>query len=190
MAIAIEMHCNDDMLMQRLQHINKHKEHKKTYEKKSIYPWKYYWNPDNSELMKFIAGCAEVTLGRQYMLSEMIDIIISTAMHKIHTHAEEKEDIMGRLTNMLETPRDKMDLYNGRSFQYPLMSSICPVTYEEAWKDRYPHEVKLSKENYSLVYQPDWNVPMWCKPSLGPIPLGPTPRRGQLNIVISNGPEM
>jgi hypothetical protein len=50
MAIAIEMHCNDDMLMQRLQHINKHKEHKKAYEKKSIYPGKYYWNPDNSEL--------------------------------------------------------------------------------------------------------------------------------------------
>jgi hypothetical protein len=70
------------------------------------------------------------------------------------------------------------------------MKSICPITFAEAWHNKYPNEVKLSKEEYSLVYQPDWNVPMWCKPSLGPIPLGYEPRRGQLNIVISNGPEM
>jgi hypothetical protein len=111
MAIAIEMHCNDDILMQRLQHINKHKEHKKTFEKNSIYPWKYYWNPNISELMKFLAGCTEIMLGKQYMLSEMIDIIMNTAVHKIYEHGEDKLDMIGCLANLLETPRNKINLF-------------------------------------------------------------------------------
>jgi hypothetical protein len=75
---------NENILLQRVQHMNKHKEHKKIYKKNSIYPWNYYWNPDNNNLMKFLSECTEITLGRQYGLSERIEIIIQTTIYKIY----------------------------------------------------------------------------------------------------------
>jgi hypothetical protein len=190
MSIAIEMHCNEEIMYQRLQHIMKNPEHKNTYEMESIYPWKYYWNPDNIELMKFLSGCTEVTLGKAYTLSDMITMIMRVITHKIYDHKENMDVIINDLASYLDTDKENISLINGIRYQYPLTGSIIPATFEEAWIEKYPHEVKLTEEKYLEVYQPDWTVPMWCKPSLGPIPLGINPKRGQLNLVYSDGPGM
>jgi hypothetical protein len=106
----------------------------------------------------------------------MIDMIMKTTIHKIYDHAEDKEDIMECIASMLETPRDKINLYVGRCFLYPMMKNVRPVTYDKAWQERYPNVVKLPEEDYRSVYQV-WTVPMWCKPTIGSLQLGYTPRR-------------
>lgn len=190
MSLAIEVHCNEDLLMQRLQHIKKHSEQRRTYEKRTIYPWKYYWNPHNPELLEFIAGCSEITLGKPYTLKEMIDIILCLIRHKINDHKESEEELTYRISQILNIPKEKIDFNQRQTLIYPLQKSIYPVTFEEAWRDKFKNEVVTPQETYCSIYQPDWNIPLWCKPSIGPVPLGYCNRKGTLNYVISHGPAM
>jgi hypothetical protein len=124
MSIAIEMHCNEDIMYQRLQHIMKNPEHKNTYEERSIYPLKYYWNPENIELMKFLSGCTEITLGKAYTLSEMITTIVRVITNKIYDHKESMDVITSDLSSYLDTDKENISLINGRRYQYPLTGSI------------------------------------------------------------------
>jgi hypothetical protein len=120
----------------------------------------------------------------------MITTIMRVITHKIYDHKENMDVIISDLSSYLDTDQENISLISGRRYQYPLTGSIIPVTFEEAWIEKYPNEVKLSEEKYLDVYQPDWSMPIWCKPSLGPIPLGINPKRGQLNLVYSDGPGM
>jgi hypothetical protein len=177
MASAIEMHCNEEIMYQRYQHITKNRERQKEYEMKSIFPWKYYWNPENLNLMKFLSGCTEITLGRAYTLDEMISKVIQVITHKIEGHGETYNVIACDLANYLDATPEQISLNNYRTYQYLLMGSILPVTFEEAWMDKYPLDNRLPFEKFLDIYQPDWSTPVWCKPSLGPVPVRINPRR-------------
>lgn len=189
MCIAIEMHCNEDLLMQRFRHIKRHKVHRETYEKKSIYPWKYYWNPHATEMVEFISGCSEITMGKPYTLTEMISILTQVCLHKIRDHEENTDDVIFKLACILEVPKSKVSLLDQKWLIYPMQKNIYPLTFEEIWNDKYPNEIEpLPKEIYHSIYQPDWNIPLWCKPSFGPVPLGYCNRKGTPNYCRSNGP--
>jgi hypothetical protein len=136
-------------MYQRYQHITKNRERQKEYEMKSIFPWKYYWNPENLNLMKFLSGC----------------------------HGETYNVIACDLANYLDATPEQISLNDYRAYQYLLMGSIIPVTFEEAWMDKYPLDNRLPFEKFLDIYQPDWSTPVWCKPSLGPVPVRINPRR-------------
>jgi hypothetical protein len=62
MASAIEMHCNEEIMYQRYQHITKNRERQKEYEMRSIFPWKYCWNPENLNLTLIHTGVDNAAL--------------------------------------------------------------------------------------------------------------------------------
>jgi hypothetical protein len=189
MASAIEIHCNEEIMYQRYQHITKNREGQKEYEMKSVFPWKYYWNPENLNLMKFLSGCTEITLGRAYTLDEMINKVIHVITHKIESHGETYNVIACDLANYLDATPEQISLSDYRTYQYLLMGSIIPVTFEEAWMDKYPLDNGLPREKFLDIYQPDWSTPVWCKPSLGPVPVRINPRGKRWRTTYQEDPD-
>jgi hypothetical protein len=164
MSLAIQLKCDDTIFKQRLKHIHRLDYNKKRYESLSIYPWKYYWIPKAREVLTLMAGCTQVTLGKSYYFSEMVQMFCDVFLHKIYEHGENDEEILKLVSHVLDFEPEYIDLKNPRTLQYPLMKFVTPATFDETWLEKYPRELQLTRKLRKELY--GFKNALWCKPNL------------------------
>jgi len=137
--VAIKLHVHPEVLTERLQHIQSNAGVAHEYEKKSCYPWKYYWNPAKSWFLSYICKCQPLLLGHAYPLSHLIGHVQLQAHHRISTHNYTEEEVKNELSHLLRLPPNEFDIKNQKSLKYAILRMTTPPTFGDTWVEKYKH---------------------------------------------------
>jgi predicted small metal-binding protein len=134
----------------------------KSFESKSIYPWRYTWNRYSMEFLEYLNQCGKVVLGKEYAMYELLEIIREIIEHKRNDHHMSNEIIALEFSFFLNVPIEEINVSDTRTFIYPILFHLLSKSFEELWMDKHklawrtPYDLKRSHAQIlnSIKYPP------------------------------------
>lgn len=140
------------ILKHRNLHIQQNPVIAREIEKRSIYRWNYYWDPNASWLLGYLATCERIILGRSYPIEDIVDIVLRTVKHKVHDHKIPEEIVKNELSHIFKLNTKAFDLNDPRTLIWPLLLMLIPETYYTTWRRKYPYLACPTEQEFSEIY--------------------------------------
>ena len=105
------------------------------YQNNPIYPWKYYWNPISTDIIEFMSP--HIKLGESYSMSEILQQFNEVIKENIYGKNQDEDKIKTEVSKLFQLEEKDFNLRDLRSLQYPLLSHLYTLPYEDIWNEKY-----------------------------------------------------
>jgi hypothetical protein len=162
LSLSIQITSHYHILQERQQTMAYKPFMQKSFESKSIYPWRYTWNRYSMEFLEYLNQCGKVVLGKEYAMYELLEIIREIIEHKRNDHHMSNEIIALEFSFFLNVPIEEINVSDTRTFIYPILFHLLSKSFEELWMDKHklawrtPYDLKRSHAQIlnSIKYPP------------------------------------
>ena len=136
LSLKIQNTCHGRIMIRKQHLIMKNSYMKMAYLNNPIYPWKYYWNPISIDMIEFMSS--HIKLGEPYSMSEILNQFNEVIKENIYGKNHKEEDkIKTQVSKLFQLEEKEFNLRDLRSLQYPLLSHLYTLPYDDIWNEKY-----------------------------------------------------
>jgi len=145
LSLKIQNTCHGRIMIRKQHLIMNNSYMKMAYQNNPIYPWKYYWNPISTDIIEFMSP--HIKLGESYSMSEILQQFNEVIKENIYGKNQDEDKIKTEVSKLFQLEEKDFNLRDLRSLQYPLLSHLYTLPYEDIWNEKYLKVYHQKEEN-------------------------------------------
>lgn len=136
MSMKIETYMNSHILNGRVHTLQLKEFMKETFERETIYPWKYYWNPESTAVNEFLSFLAPKQGEGKYM-RELLKLVEGMIDYRLHVKKQSTSTLRKEMADLLNINSSDINLSDVKTVMWPLLAHFYTLSYEEIWNEKH-----------------------------------------------------